>query len=54
MSKDRTVQVLEHRIAELDKKIANFQKYHIDEKKTENLKILKLKYETELEEITAE
>ena len=50
MSKDKTVQVLEHKIAELDKKITNFQKYQINEKKTENLKILKLKYETDLEE----
>ncbi len=54
MAKDRNVQILEHKIAELDKKIANFEKFHIDKKKTENLRILKLKYETDLEEIMAQ
>jgi len=51
MSKDRDVQVLEHKIADLEIKIANFEKFNISDKKTENLRILKLKYETQLEEI---
>lgn len=53
MSKERDIEILEHKIAELETKIANFQKYGISDKKTENLGILKLKYETELEEIMA-
>ena len=53
MSKERDIEILEHKIAELDTKIANFQKYDISDKKTENLRILKLTYETELEEIQA-
>lgn len=51
MSKDRDVQVLEHKIADLERKIVNFEKFNISDKKTENLRILKLKYETQLEEI---
>lgn len=51
MSKDRDVEILEHKIAKLEEKIANFQKFDISEKKTENLRILKLKYESQLEEI---
>lgn len=53
MSKERDIEILEHKIAELETKIANFQKYGISDKKTENLRILKLKYETELEEVQA-
>jgi hypothetical protein len=54
MNNERDVEILKHKIAELETKIANFQKYGISDKKTENLRILKLKYETELEEIMAE
>ena len=54
MSKQRDIEILEHKIAELDTKIANFEKYGISEKKTENLRILKLKYETQLQEVQAE
>ena len=53
MAKDRDIEILEHKIAELETKIANFTKYGISDKKTENLRILKLKYETELQEIQA-
>lgn len=53
MSKDRDVQILEYKIAELDRKIKEFENHNISDKKTENLRILKLKYETELEEILA-
>ena len=51
MSKERDMEILEHKIAELDAKIANFIKYNISVKKKENLEILKLKYEDELAEI---
>lgn len=51
MSKERDIGILEHKIADLDIKIANFRKYNISEKKIENLEILKLKYEDQLAEI---
>jgi hypothetical protein len=53
MGKDRDVQILEHKIAELEVKIANFQKYNISDKKTDDLRMKKLMYETQLEEILA-
>jgi hypothetical protein len=43
--------VLGHKIADLNKKIANFKKYDIDDKKIDALKLKKLKYESQLEEI---
>jgi hypothetical protein len=51
MGKERDVQILEHKIAELEIKIANFEKYNISDKKKENLEILKLKYEDQLADI---
>jgi membrane protein insertase Oxa1/YidC/SpoIIIJ len=51
MSKERDIQILEHKIAELEVKIANFVKYDIDDKKRQNLEILKLKYEYQLAEL---
>lgn len=51
MSKERDIAVLEHKIADLEEKIINFEKYDISEKKTEDLRMKKLKYETQLEEI---
>lgn len=51
MCKERDVEILEHKIAELEKKITNFQKSKISEKKINHLEILKLKYEDELAEI---
>jgi hypothetical protein len=51
MSKERDIEILEHKIAELEIKIANFEKYNIDEKKKQNLEILKLKYEDQLAEL---
>jgi len=51
MGKARDIEILEHKIAELDTKIANFKKYNISDKKIENLEILKLKYEDQLVEI---
>ena len=53
MAKDRDIEILEHKIAVLETKIANFEKFDISDKKIENLRILKLKYETQLEEILA-
>ena len=51
MSKEREIEILEHKIAELENKITNFEKFGISEKKTENLRILKLKYEDQLVEL---
>jgi hypothetical protein len=51
MSKERDIQILEHKIAELEIKIANFEKFGISDKKVQNLEILKLKYEDQLAEI---
>jgi hypothetical protein len=51
MSKERDIQILEHKIAELETKIENFVKYGISVKKKENLEILKLKYEDQLADI---
>ena len=51
MSKDRDIEVLNHKIAELDVKIANAKKNNISDKKIDNLKILKLQYEDELSEL---
>lgn len=51
MSKERDIQILEHKIAELENKIINFVKYGISDKKKQNLEILKLKYEDQLAEI---
>jgi hypothetical protein len=54
MSKERDIQILEYKIADIDKKIKQFQEHKISDKKIDNLKILKLKYETELEELETE
>jgi len=51
MSNEKEVRILEHRIATLGKKIANFEKNNISGKKKTDLKMKKLKYETQLEEI---
>jgi hypothetical protein len=51
MSKERDMQVLEHKIAELEEKILNFEKFNIDIKKKQNLEILKLKYEDQLADL---
>jgi hypothetical protein len=51
MSNEKEIRILEHKITNLGKKIANFEKNNISEKKKNNLLIKKLKYETQLEEI---
>jgi len=48
MSKERDIQILEHKIVELETKL---KKYNISQKKIDDLMIKKLKYETQLEEI---
>jgi hypothetical protein len=51
MSKERDIQILEHKINELEEKISKFEEFGISDKKIEKLEILKLKYEDQLEEI---
>ena len=51
MNKERDIEVLKHKIAELEEKIENFNKYNISDKKINNLEILKLKYEDQLAEL---
>ena len=51
MSKEKNIQILEHKIAELDEKILLYEERNISEKKIDRLKMFKLKYETQLEEI---
>jgi hypothetical protein len=51
MSKERDIQILQYKIADMDRKIALYSEYDISDKKIDNLRILKLKYETQLEEI---
>lgn len=51
MSKERNIQTLKHKIGELEEKIENSKKLKIDNKKIENLEIMKLKYEDELIEL---
>ena len=50
-SKARDIEILEYKINDLTIKIANFEKNNLSHKKTDNLRILKLKYETQLEEL---
>ena len=54
MSKERDVQIIEHKIAELEKKIMNYKKLKMSDKKIENLEFMKLKYEDELMELVNE
>jgi hypothetical protein len=54
MGKERDIQILQYKINDIDKKIKQFQENKISNKKIDNLKILKLKYETELEELETE
>lgn len=51
MARERDIEILEYKIANLTKKILEFEKHDISIKKTDNLRMLKLKYETQLEEI---
>lgn len=51
MGKEKDIQILKHKIADIETKIVNFKKYNVSDKKIESLKILKLKYEDELAEL---
>lgn len=51
MSNEKEVRILEFKIADLDEKIILYEKNDISKKKIDRLKMLKLKYETQLEEI---
>jgi hypothetical protein len=51
MSKEKDIQILEKKIADIETRIANFKKYNNTDKKIESLKIIKLKYEDELAEL---
>ena len=51
MSKEKDIQILEHKIADLEEKIILYEERGISQKKIDNLLMMKLKYETQLEEI---
>lgn len=51
MSKERDIQILEHKISETEKKILKFEELKISDKKIQKLEIMKLKYENQLEEL---
>jgi len=51
MSKEKDIRILEHKIADLEEKIILYEERNISEKKIDALKMKKLKYETQLEEI---
>ena len=51
MSNERNIEILEHKIAELERKISLHTEQDISQKKLNNLLILKIKYEIQLEEI---
>jgi hypothetical protein len=48
MAKERDIEILEYKIADLEKKIAEFVSHGISELKTNKLRALKTKYETQL------
>ena len=48
MNKEKSIQTLKHKIAELEKKIENSKNLRVSNKKIENLEFMKLKYEDEL------
>ena len=52
MNKEREIEILEHKIADLEIKIANLNKFKISEKKIQNLELQKLKYEDQLLDLT--
>ena len=52
--KERTIQILEHKISNIDNKLIAFDTFGISEKKKQRLEILKLVYEQQLEELLFE
>lgn len=53
MSKERDIQILEFKIAELEDKIYTYQDYDISQKKIDKLTTRKTKYENQLAVIVA-
>ena len=53
MSKERDIEILEFKIAEVDKKIKEFQDHDISNKKIDNQRVLKAKYEAQLAALQA-
>jgi hypothetical protein len=51
MSKERDIEILTFKIVEIKKKIENFKKYGISEKKIKDLEIMQMRYEDQLAEI---
>ena len=51
MNNEKEIRVLERKINMLGKKISKFEKNNVPEKVVDNLKMKKLKHETDLEEI---
>lgn len=54
MSKERNIEILKHKINEINEKIEVFKKNGISEKKIKDLTIMKLKYEDDLAELELE
>jgi hypothetical protein len=54
MSKERNIEILQHKIDELEIKIHNFNQFNISPKKTNKLVILKQKYEDQLDGLLQE
>jgi hypothetical protein len=50
MSKERDIEILEHKISELKRMIQFYTQQNISQKKIDTLLALKLKYENQLEE----
>lgn len=48
MDKEREIEILEYRISDLNKKIENFERYNIDERKIQALIDKRTKYENQL------
>jgi hypothetical protein len=53
MGKEREIEILEYKINNLTNKITEFINHGISDRKIENLRTLKLKYETELAALKA-
>jgi hypothetical protein len=51
MSKERDIEILEYKIAELTKKIAVFEEFKISDKKRDALELQKIRYEDQLAEL---
>ena len=54
MSKERNLEILQHKITELEKKITHFINFNISPKKRIRLEVLKEKYENQLLDVLNE